>query len=152
VWQAYFPFATIIGCDILDKTRLKTRRTKIYVVDQSSKFQLEELCKKESAFDIIIDDGSHFNAHQISTFETLIDALNPEGLYIIEDVQTSFWSHSGWDGAPISDPRFDSTCVGYFLRLAACAVSSRIISRAPSEKEPCAVSISSFLPRPRRSW
>jgi len=117
-WQAYFPFATIIGCDILDKTPLKTLRTKIYVVDQSSKFQLEELCKKETAFDIIIDDGSHFNAHQIAAFETLIGALNSEGLYIIEDVQTSFWSHSGWDGAPISDPRFDSTCVGYFLRLA----------------------------------
>jgi len=118
VWQAYFPFATIIGCDIVDKSRLRTLRTKIYVVDQSSKFQLEELCKKETAFDIIIDDGSHFNAHQISAFETLIGALNSEGLYIIEDVQTSFWSHSGWDGAPISDPRFESTCVGYFLRLA----------------------------------
>ena len=117
-WQAYFPFATIIGCDILDKTRLKTFRAKIYVVDQSSKFQLEELCKKETAFDIIIDDGSHLSAHQISAFETLIGALKSEGLYIIEDVQTSFWSHSGWDGAPIGDPRFDSTCVGYFLRLA----------------------------------
>jgi hypothetical protein len=117
-WRAYFPFATIIGCDILDKTRLKTFRTKIYVVDQSSKVQLEELCKKETAFDIIIDDGSHLSAHQICAFETLIGALNSEGLYIIEDVQTSFWSHSGWDGAPISDPRFDNTCVGYFLKLA----------------------------------
>jgi hypothetical protein len=117
-WQAYFPFAKIIGCDILDKTSLRTFRTKIYSVDQSSKVQLEELCKKETAFDIIIDDGSHFNAHQICAFETLIGNLTSEGIYIIEDVQTSFWSHSGWDGAPISDPRFDNTCVGYFLRLA----------------------------------
>src|SRR5262249_15277228 len=84
--------------------------------DQSSKVQLDELCEKETAFDIIIDDGSHLSAHQVCAFETLIGALNSGGLYIIEDVQTSFWSHSGWDGAPISDPRFDGTCVGYFLR------------------------------------
>jgi len=117
-WQAYFPFAKIIGCDIKDKTRLNTFRTKIYVLDQSSKVQLDKLCENEMAFDIIIDDGSHLSAHQICAFETLIYALNSGGLYIIEDVQTSFWSHSGWDGAPIGDSRFDSTCVGYFLRLA----------------------------------
>jgi hypothetical protein len=115
-WQAYFPFATIIGCDIQDKTRLNTFRTKMYVLDQSSKVQLEELCERETAFDIIIDDGSHLSAHQISAFETLVGALKSGGLYIIEDVQTSYWS-DGWDGAPINDPRFDSTCVGYFLRL-----------------------------------
>jgi hypothetical protein len=117
-WQAYFPFATIIGCDIEDKTRLSTFRTKIYMLDQSSKAQLEELREKENAFDIIIDDGSHLSSHQICAFETLFGALKSGGIYIIEDVQTSYWSHGGWDGACIGDPRFDRTCVGYFLRLA----------------------------------
>src|SRR5262245_24734187 len=67
-WQAYFPFARIIGCDIQNKTRLNTLRAKIYVLDQSSKTQLEELCNKEESFDIIIDDGSHLSSHQIRTF------------------------------------------------------------------------------------
>src|SRR6266487_2878970 len=106
-WQAYFPFATIIGCDIRNKTQLSAFRTKIYVLDQSSKAQLEELRDKERAFDIIIDDGSHLSSHQICTFETLFGALKSGGIYIIEDVQTSYWSHGGWDGARVGDPQFD---------------------------------------------
>jgi hypothetical protein len=117
-WQAYFPFATIVGCDIRDKSRLTTPRTNIYLLDQSSKVQLEELCKKEAPFDIIIDDGSHLSAHQIGTFEILYLALKPGGLYIVEDIQTSYWSHGGYDGASIKDAKFGGTCVGYFLKLA----------------------------------
>jgi hypothetical protein len=117
-WQSYFPFATIIGCDIQDKSRLTTPRTKIYLLDQSSNVQLEEFCKKERPFDIVIDDGSHLSAHQIGTFKMLFTELKPRGLYIIEDVQTSYWSHGGYDGASIKDAKFDGTCVGYFLRLA----------------------------------
>ena len=68
-WQAYFPFATVIGCDIQDKSKLATQRTKILILDQSSKHQLLELRKKEGPFDIIIDDGSHLSVHQIGTFK-----------------------------------------------------------------------------------
>jgi hypothetical protein len=117
-WQAYFPFAAIIGCDNRDKSRLVTPRTNIYLLDQSSKVQLGELCKKEAPFDIIIDDGSHLSAHQIGAFEILYLALKSGGLYIIEDVQTSYWSDGGYDGASIKDAKFSDTCVGYFLRLA----------------------------------
>lgn len=40
---------------------------------------------------IIIDDGSHFSKHQISTFDNLFWMLDPnEGVYIIEDTATSY--------------------------------------------------------------
>jgi len=116
-WLLYFPFAKIIGCDIYDKQSLAARRIKIYQLDQSSKHQLEALCKSEKAFDIIIDDGSHLSCHQIFTFEHLYPALKDDGIYIIEDVQTSYWKNDGWDGAAIGDPAFEKTCVGYFLNL-----------------------------------
>jgi demethylmacrocin O-methyltransferase len=117
-WQAFFPFGKIIGCDIRDRTSLSNIRTKIYVLDQSSKIQLQNLLYNEGMFDIIIDDGSHINAHQIFTFKTLYPSVKQGGVYIIEDVQTSYWSDGGWDGVAINDCKFDDTCVGFFLRLA----------------------------------
>ena len=77
-----------------------------------------ELREKEGPFDIIIDDGSHLSLHQIGTFEALYGSLKTAGLYIIEDVQTSYWAQEPWDGASINAPEFNNTCVGYFLRLA----------------------------------
>jgi hypothetical protein len=116
-WQGFFPFAQIIGCDIERKEALAGFRTKIYQLDQSSKTDLDALCEREKAFDIIIDDGSHLSRHQIFTFEMLFSFLKDGGIYIVEDVQTSYWHFDHWDGAFITDPQFSQTCVGYFLNL-----------------------------------
>ncbi len=116
-WQAYFPFGKIIACDIEDRFDLKTIRTKIYKVDQSSKPDLEKLKVSEKKFDIIIDDGSHLSKHQIFTFLEMFDSLKDGGIYVIEDTMTSFWSFSGWDGAHIDELSFINTCIGYFLSI-----------------------------------
>ena len=43
-------------------------------------------------FDLIIDDGSHVPWHQIYTLEHLFpDSLKDGGMYIIEDIETSYW-------------------------------------------------------------
>jgi hypothetical protein len=121
-WQAYFPFARIVGCDIQDKRMLSTRNTRVYRIDQSSAGDLAELVRAEGPFDIVIDDGSHLNRHQIFTFEALFESVSNDGLYVVEDVQTSYWPDRvgsvTWDGAHIGEHRFVDTCVGYFLDLA----------------------------------
>ena len=120
-WQAYFPFGRIFGADIEDKTKLAGWRRTVLCLDQSSDVQLTELARRHGLFDLIVDDGSHLSAHQIFTFERLFDALADGGIYVIEDVQTSFWSGAvgglTWDGAPINDPRFQNTCYAWFLEL-----------------------------------
>ncbi len=51
---------------------------------------------KNSAFDIIIDDGSHICYDIITTFQLLFSMLKPGGVYLIEDLHTSYWnSHGG---------------------------------------------------------
>lgn len=46
---------------------------------------------KDIKFDIIIDDGSHMQNDVINTFEFLFDKLKPGGVYIVEDMHTSYW-------------------------------------------------------------
>lgn len=121
-WRAYFPFGAIVAADIVPKQILAGRGVRVHTLDQSSPAALAALCQAEAPFDIVIDDGSHLNAHQILTFRHLWDALKEGGVYIVEDVQTSFWSGTvngiAWDGARIGDPAFPAVCVGYFLELA----------------------------------
>jgi hypothetical protein len=121
-WQAFFPFGSIAACDIEPKQMLAGNRRQIYRSDQSSAEDLAILAEREGPFNIIIDDGSHFSVHQIFTFHELFPTMRQDGIYIIEDVQTSYWpgkvGTTEWDGAFIDTPEFANTCVGYFCNLA----------------------------------
>ena len=121
-WQAYFPFATIIACDIEPREFLASTRTRIYQLDQSSREALGRLRAQEAPFDVIVDDGSHQNADQLLTFQELFDSVRPGGLYIIEDLCTSYWDGyvmgRSWDGKHPFDPGFSTTCMGRFLEIA----------------------------------
>lgn len=120
-WRCFFPFATMIGIDIDPKPHLAAPRTRTYLADQGSADDLALLCQREGPFDIIVDDGSHLSHHQIFSFRHLFPSLKEGGIYVIEDVQTSFWSmrlmNMDWDGCHISDPAFAKTCYGFFLEL-----------------------------------
>jgi hypothetical protein len=121
-WQAFFPFGSVVGCDIEPKPELAGPRRRIFQTDQSSAPDLQRVVREEGPFDIIIDDGSHRNAHQLFTFQELFSSLRTNGVYIIEDVQTSFWpakvGRFYWDGAKVGTSEFEQTCVGHFCELA----------------------------------
>lgn len=116
-WSCFFPFADVNGADIVDKTNLRRGRIRIHMVDQSSELDLRRLAADCGPFDIVIDDGSHINAHQILTFQQLFRHVKHGGIYVIEDVQTSYWQGE-YGGTPVNSPNFDQTCVGYFCELA----------------------------------
>ena len=114
-WRFFFPFAKIVACDIVDKRAMNGGRVHIHVVDQSSADDLAVLSGKEGPFDVVIDDGSHINAHQIFSFENLFSQLKAGGLYIIEDTLTSYWPEYG--GTTV-DQQSRITAMGYFTELA----------------------------------
>ncbi len=115
-WRAFLSRATVLGADIAPIEHLSYRGLRTRQTDQSSPSALAALAADEGPFDIIIDDGSHINAHQILTFYTLFSHLNDNGIYVIEDVQTSFWP-GPYGGAHPNDPGFTETCFAEMLEL-----------------------------------
>jgi predicted O-methyltransferase YrrM len=90
MWDRYFSNAQINAIDINpDCKKHEKENVKIYICDQSNiDFLNKHFC--DSEFDIIIDDGSHIPKHQIASFEFLFKKLKPSGLYVIEDLHTSY--------------------------------------------------------------
>jgi demethylmacrocin O-methyltransferase len=95
MWKAYLPKARIVGIDIEDKTRFRERRIDIRVCDQTDAQKLRELSDEYGGFDVIIDDGSHRNDHVVQTFKILFPLMRRNGIYAIEDTQTSYWPSYG---------------------------------------------------------
>lgn len=103
MWKAFFPYATIYGLDIYDKSYHNEDRIITYKGSQTDEELLNQIVRDAGGFDIIIDDGSHFNDHIITTFKVLFPLLNLNGIYAIEDMQTSYWEKDAfgneWDGS-----------------------------------------------------
>lgn len=97
MWKNYFgPQSKIIGMDLNPEcAQYEEDQIEIFIGDQSNISDLSRLVEKYKNFDIIIDDGSHINEHQIKTFEFLFDYLNFGGIYLVEDTHTSYWNNYG---------------------------------------------------------
>ena len=89
IWREYFSKANICGIDI-DKKNFRINNTNILQGDQSDLNFLKSLVSEYKKFDIIIDDGSHQAKHIIASFNYLFNYLSDNGLYVIEDLQTSY--------------------------------------------------------------
>ena len=89
IWREFFSKANICGIDI-DKKNFRINNTNILQGDQSDLNFLKSLVSKYKKFDIIIDDGSHQAKHIIASFNYLFNYLSDNGLYVIEDLQTSY--------------------------------------------------------------
>jgi hypothetical protein len=95
MWRDYFRRGEIHGLDIEEK-RIDEPRIHIHRGDQSDQAFLHDLAGRYGPFDIVIDDGSHVNAHIRASFEALfVDHLNPGGFYIVEDMSTAYLPEYG---------------------------------------------------------
>jgi hypothetical protein len=115
LWEAYFQRGTIVGIDIYDKRNLSHGRVHVHQCSQVDSKGLHELADKHGGFDIIIDDGSHLNDHQIESFTILFPLLKTPGIYVIEDVQTSYWPAFG--GGKVGTPGHARSAVSFFKEL-----------------------------------
>ena len=84
-WRDYFPQGEIVGVDIQHDTQFVEERIQTFLADSSSKEQLDGVLGIRT-FDVIIDDGLHYDETQVKTMENLWARVRPGGYYIIEDV------------------------------------------------------------------
>jgi len=94
-WKQFFPHGSIVGIDIHDKKAHDARRIRTYRGDQADADFLRRVVAEIGVPDIIIDDGSHINDHVIASFEVLFPLLRDGGIYVVEDMQTSYWPRYG---------------------------------------------------------
>lgn len=97
ILNKYLKNATLFGVDIDPKVRNLTLGSNInvYNFNITDELAINQYFKK-TEFDIIIDDGSHICSDIIQTFKLLFSKLKPGGIFLIEDLHTSYWqSHGG---------------------------------------------------------
>lgn len=97
MWRNYFgKKARIIGVDINPKCKtLEEKGIEIYIGDQEDRKFLKSLMKKVGKVDIVIEDGGHTMDQQINTFEEVFPYVNNGGVFLIEDLHTSYWKEYG---------------------------------------------------------
>ncbi|MBI3319834.1 MAG: class I SAM-dependent methyltransferase [Candidatus Omnitrophica bacterium] len=114
LWKAYFPNSWIYGLDCYDKEALEEPRITVFQGSQDDPDCLRRVAHAIGGIDIVIDDGSHVNRHVMTAFQTLFPLLNPHGIYVIEDTQTSYWPGLGGSSDDLNRP---TTIMGFFKSL-----------------------------------
>jgi SAM-dependent methyltransferase len=97
MWKKYFGRkASIIGLDVDERTRsLAEPQIEIVIGDQGDRAFLQKMRSEFGPFDIVIDDGGHTMEQQIRSFEELWPAVKDGGVYVVEDLHTSYWDEYG---------------------------------------------------------
>lgn len=97
MWKNYFgDKAKIYGLDVNPQCKqFEDDNIKIFIGSQDDRNFLNEVKKQIPPIDIIIDDGGHRMRQQIISFEELFDHVKDDGIYLCEDVHTSYWLKFG---------------------------------------------------------
>lgn len=100
MWKEYFKMPDnkiqIYGVDIDPACKaLEEENIKIFIGSQEDREFLRKLKKKIGKVDILIDDGGHTMNQQIVSFEELFDLVDDEGIYLCEDLHTSYMESYG---------------------------------------------------------
>lgn len=108
MWEKYFgENAKIYGVDIdkriLDHKPYYKDTTKLFVGDQESPEFWDKFLSEVPEIDIFIDDGGHTMKQQIVTWEKVFPKMKKGGVYICEDVHTSY-HEGGLEGGGYKNP------------------------------------------------
>lgn len=84
-WRDFFEMGEILGCDVQPDTQFTEEGIRTVLADSTNEHAVNNALG-DLKFDIIIDDGSHLDTHQLFTLRNLWPRLNDGGFYIVEDI------------------------------------------------------------------
>ncbi|KAL6891995.1 hypothetical protein GGI43DRAFT_387232 [Trichoderma evansii] len=121
-WLEYFSHVNLYFIEYdgqcANKYQDKTANAHVFIGDQADTLFLAKFFAEattDGLFDIIIDDGGHTMDQQITSLEFLWKAVKPGGLYVIEDLQTSYWESFG--GSSLGKSSSKETTITYLYQL-----------------------------------
>ena len=92
MWREYFgPGAQIVGIDVDPRCQqFEEAQISVMIGDQADRGFLAEVKRRLPRIDVVIDDGGPQMQQQIVSFEELYPHIQPRGVYLCEDIHTSF--------------------------------------------------------------
>lgn len=113
MWRHYFGRgARIVGIDLDPRCRqFEGDSVSVLIGDQADRNFLAQVRTLVPHVDIVIDDGGHTMTQQITSFEELYPHIQPHGVYLCEDLHTSYYPAYG------GGYRKDGTFIQYATRL-----------------------------------
>ncbi len=110
MWKKYFgPFAQIVGIDINPECKdFEEDQIAIRIGDQNDPNFLKSIVQEFGVPNIVLDDGSHIMEHIKTSFDTLYGEVAYDGVYLVEDLHTAYWSE--WGGGYKKDNTFIEYC------------------------------------------
>jgi hypothetical protein len=99
IWRKFLgPSAIIFGIDVNPACQaLDTRDLPVRIGSQDDEAFLRAVVAEMGGVDIVVEDGSHVARHQAESFRVLFPLLSQGGLYLAEDLHTSYWRNE-FDG------------------------------------------------------
>ena len=100
MWKHYFQGKNnrvkVYGIDIVEECKLlEEEDIEIFIGSQEDRDFLRGVKEKTGQVDIVIDDGGHYMNQQIVAFEELFDIVKEDGIYLCEDIHTSYMKQFG---------------------------------------------------------
>jgi cephalosporin hydroxylase len=97
MWKDYFgPGARITGVDIDERCAAFTEDgIDVMIGDQEDSSFLRKVGEQVGTVDVLIEDGGHTMSQQINTFEELWPKIRNGGVFLMEDLHTSYWANYG---------------------------------------------------------
>lgn len=97
MWKRWFgDQAQIVSLDVRPECRdFAEDRISVRIGHQADHLFLRSVIREFGTPDIVIDDGSHIWSDQIASFDFLYRHVAADGVYLVEDVHTSYISRYG---------------------------------------------------------
>jgi SAM-dependent methyltransferase len=97
MWKYYFgEKAKVFGIDIDPRCKaFEEENIQIFIGSQSDRQFLKKVKEQMPPLDILIDDGGHTMKQQIVSYEELFPHIKDDGVYLCEDLHTSYYLDFG---------------------------------------------------------